>query len=386
MFPQALSTQVELPRVATAIPAERTSYLPTLDGWRAVAILLVILAHLRFRIFGEGGIYPNAAIDEELSHFVVGVPIFFGISGLLICSRLLDEHELRGRIDVRGFYVRRCFRILPPYLLVLGVIVALAARNGVDIAWSDVQACLFFYRNYVPGENAASWYTAHFWSLAVEEHFYLLLPGILVVCGPRRALRVILALAAAVIVWRGVERHWHIASEEFRFLTYRTDLRLDGILLGAAAAFALASRELCERLRAWLRPMVVIACLAALELAPWVQLPSIHTFIALVVPLILLGTLLNPGSALGRWLECAPLRWVGRISYSLYLWQEVFLTPIQAPLTTIPVPGLVPEWLRNWPWDIVAVFACASASYYLVERPLTRLGRRLARPATLGRA
>lgn len=364
----------------------RSGYIPTLDGWRAIAILMVILAHMRFRVFGTGGIYPNATIEEELSHFVIGVPIFFGISGLLIGSRLLDEQRLRGAIDVRGFYVRRALRILPPYLLALVAIALLAAWSGVDVATSDLRACLFFYRNYVHGENVASWYTDHFWSLAVEEHFYLLLPAILVLFEPRRALRVLLVLAAAVMAWRAAQRHLPIVTEEMRFLTWRTDLRLDGLLLGAAAAFVLLSNDACRVLRPWLRPAVVVALLVSLEIAPWIQLPSIHTFIALVVPFILLGTILHHESPLGRFLEWAPLRWIGRISYSLYLWQQIFFTPIQAPFTTIDVPGIVPEWLRSFPWDVPAVFACACASYYLVERPLTRIGRKLARPATSGRA
>jgi peptidoglycan/LPS O-acetylase OafA/YrhL len=370
-----------------AQPAEFPGgYLPTLDGWRAVAITLVILAHVRFRLFGPDGLYPNETLDAEFSHYVIGVPLFFGISGILICSRLLEERRLRGSIDLAGFYVRRFFRILPPYFLVLAAIAGLAAVRGVDLAWSDLRACLLFYRNYVPGENEASWYTNHFWSLAVEEHFYLLLPFLLVAFRLRRVPAVLLALAGAVVVWRAVQRHTDVVSAEFRFLTYRTDLRIDGLLLGAAAAFVLSSPEARERLRGWLRPSVVVACLIALELSPWVDMPSIHTFIALMVPGVLLGTLLNPDCRLSRWLETAPMRWIGRMSYSLYLWQQIFLTPVRAPFSTKLVPTLVPEWMHRLPWSLAAIFACASASYYLVERPMTRIGRRLAKPATAGRA
>jgi peptidoglycan/LPS O-acetylase OafA/YrhL len=367
--------------------APSSGYLPTLDGWRAVAILFVLLAHMRFRLFGAGGIYPHATLEAICEQGVIGVPIFFGISGLLICSRLLEERRLRGEIDLRGFYLRRVFRILPPYFLLLATIAGLGAAQGVRIAWSDLQACLGFYRNYVPGENAASWYTAHFWSLAVEEHFYVLLPTLLVICATaRRTAYALLGLAFAVIAWRTLANRVSFLPEDFLFLTYRTDIRIDGLLLGALAALALEASAARERLQRVLAPLVVAGGFALLALAPWLRLPSLPTLTAVVVPLLLLGTLLRPSTALGRFLELAPLRWIGRMSYSLYLWQQLFFTPIHQPLTDIPMPALLPEWLLSWPGNLLGLLACAMGSYYLVERPLTRLGRRLAEPATEGRA
>ncbi|MBL8899405.1 MAG: acyltransferase [Planctomycetes bacterium] len=352
-----------------------------------MAILLVLLAHMRFRLFGVGGIFPHATLEAICEQGVIGVPVFFGISGLLICSRLLEERRLRGEIDLRGFYLRRFFRILPPYFLLLAAIAGLGAYQGVRIAWSDLQACLGFYRNYVPGENAASWYTAHFWSLAVEEHFYVLLPTLLVLCTTtRRAALFLLGLAAAVMVWRTTANRISFVSEDFLFLTYRTDIRLDGLLLGALAAIALESDTWRERLRRWLAPTCVAAGVLLLALAPWLQLPSRPTLTALLVPLILLGTLLRPESSFGRFLEWAPLRWIGRMSFSLYLWQQLFFTPLYQPMTDVPLPALLPAALLTWPGNLLGLCVCAAASYYLVERPLTRLGRRIAAPATIGRA
>ncbi|MBK9384513.1 MAG: acyltransferase [Planctomycetes bacterium] len=352
-----------------------------------MAILLVLLAHMRFRLFSAGGLYPQATLEAICEQGVIGVPIFFGISGLLICSRLLEERRLRGEIDLRGFYLRRVFRILPPYFLLLATIAGLGAYQGVRIAWSDLQACLGFYRNYIPGENAASWYTAHFWSLAVEEHFYVLLPTLLVACvTARRTAYALLGIAFAVITWRAMANRFTFVSPDFLFLTYRTDIRIDGLLLGALAALALEASVWRERCQRALTPIVVASGLLLLALAPWLRLPSLPTLTAVVVPLLLLGTLLYPSSRLGRLLELAPLRWIGRMSYSLYLWQQIFFTPIHQPLTDIPMPALLPDALLTWPGNLIGLLACATASYYVVERPLTRLGRRLAEPATEGRA
>jgi peptidoglycan/LPS O-acetylase OafA/YrhL len=101
--------------------------------------------------------------------------------------------------------------------------------------------------------------------------------------------------------------------------------------------------------------------------------------LAFTIPWMLAGTVLRPAGALGRALESAPLRWVGRLSYSLYLWQELFFVKRHANLASALTP------LQSWPYNVVALLACAAASYYLLERPLTRLGHRLATPATPGR-
>src|SRR5438477_8743290 len=102
------------------------NYLPTLDGWRAVAILGVMIAHGTDALFNTGGLYPSVRWYGLTRYGALGVDIFFGISGFLICTRLLQEHQKHGRINLKNFYLRRAFRILPPYLTyltVLGVLV-----------------------------------------------------------------------------------------------------------------------------------------------------------------------------------------------------------------------------------------------------------------------
>jgi peptidoglycan/LPS O-acetylase OafA/YrhL len=368
------------PGAATAV----TGYIPTLDGWRAIAILLVLVAHGRFRLVGPDSGHPDEWWNNLLSHAVVGVPIFFGISGLLICSRLLDESRLTGSISLRGFYTRRFFRILPPYLLAIAAIVAMAHFSAVDIPTGDVASSLFFYRNYWPTSAASGWYTIHFWSLAVEEHFYLILPGLLILCG-RRSLATILWLAAGVAIWRAIQAHTSILPPGVRFLTYRTDIRIDGLLLGAAAAFVLVSPTWIPRFRRFLTAPFVLICLLVIAGGLWRNVDSIDTVVALLVPLVLLGTVLRPTEMLGRILEWGPLRWIGRISYSLYLWQQLFFAPVRVPLEVRQLPHILPEWTQTIPWNLACLFACATASYYVLERPLTRLGRRLARPTTEGR-
>jgi peptidoglycan/LPS O-acetylase OafA/YrhL len=333
-----------------------TGHLPTLDGWRAVAILLVIVCHQpQFSSPGVKALGP------------VGVSLFFGLSGLLICNRLLAERRRAGHIDLAGFYVRRAARILPPALTYLAVLTALTAAGVLAVTAQDLGSCLLFYRNYAAG----GWHTSHFWSLCVEEHFYLAFPALLVLAGPRRCTVAVLGLAATVVAWRFADARWNLLSgvagcpRQY----FRTDCRIDELLLGCAAA--LLADQFPQRLGGrW----VLAAGLAglALLLAKAAGQPVPGLALAALLPWALIGTVVRPHGPLGRGLEWAPLAWIGRMSYSLYLWQQLFF--VYYPSNRAAGVG----WLQDWPWNAFALLACAAVSHYLLERPLTRVGRDLA--------
>jgi peptidoglycan/LPS O-acetylase OafA/YrhL len=148
----------------------------------------------------------------------------------------------------------------------------------------------------------------------------------------------------------------------------RTDIRLDGLLWGCWAALLLELPVWRERLRRWLRPRAWFGLLAAFVLCVGYQPPLAMMWQAVLIPLMLLGTVLHPGTLVGRLLESNVLRWIGRMSYSLYLWNSLFFPGMDKPR---PLP-LGP--LQQLPLSIACVFACAALSYYLVERPMIRLG------------
>jgi peptidoglycan/LPS O-acetylase OafA/YrhL len=197
---------------------DQSTYLPTLDGWRAISIGLVLMSHSPVSCT----VPVLGALLRSLSDFGgVGVELFFGISGVLICSRLLEEESRCGRINVKGFYVRRFFRILPAALLYLLVIAILAAFHIIPLPAMDWFAALLFFRNYLMlfeylhhNPLAMHWYTGHFWSLSMEEHFYLVLPAILVGFRKKR-LRVLGGLALAIALWRSVLAH--VIHSRFQF-------------------------------------------------------------------------------------------------------------------------------------------------------------------------
>lgn len=351
---------------------KQSTYIPTLDGWRALSIGLVIMHHSQIHctvpIIGP--------LLRSLSSFgELGVELFFAISGLLICSRLLDEESRNGHISIKAFYLRRCFRILPAALLYLLVIAMLAAFHVIPLLPLDWFGALLFFRNYAMvfeylrhSPLALHWYTGHFWSLSMEEHFYFVLPGLLLAF-KRTRLWVIAGLTVAVAIWRSIVAHaMHLNYQ----MGFRTDTHVDALLMPALIAVALypltRNRSATRYIPSWSFPILV-----AMEITLLVTtIPFFSTLQAIVIPLLILSTVLHACTIQGRLLEMKPLRWIGRISYSLYLWQQLFFGNnfVSSP------PALAV--LRETPINLVALIGCATFSYYLVEKPFVALGHKLA--------
>ncbi|HLJ44799.1 MAG TPA: acyltransferase [Bryobacteraceae bacterium] len=338
--------------------------LPALDGWRAVAITLVLFAHMRF---------PGDALATAAPYGAMGVHLFFAISGLLITHRLLEEESLTGRIGLRGFYIRRAFRILPAATVYLAVLCVLGfLLRWIPLSIGQIASSALFFRNYWVEPAAQSWYTGHYWSLSVEEHFYLVWPGLLVLIGTRRARWTVPVLACLFALWRAADSHFGWIANlnpALRAVVGRTDYRMDGLLWGCAAAFLWHSRFrnwLAARGRSEYALIPVFLITALLVVRP----PGYVALLALLMPVPLLFTASQPKGFLTKPLDSAAARWLGQRSYSVYLWQMLFL-----PAYGIPVAF---GWVQQFPWNLVFVLACASAGYYLVERPMRRWGRRLA--------
>ncbi len=356
----------------TAPTSTLKGYIPTLDGWRAIAILGVMASHAGHSYsaaFGRESFFDRIAAGTH------GVNLFFAISGLLITSRLLEEWDTTGRVSLRNFYVRRAFRILPPALLYLSCVALLGAIGLLPVVREELVAATLFFRNYLPvilGPNGAGFFSSHYWSLGVEEHFYLLWPALLLLAGRKRALPVAITIAVLVAAWRHVEAWREIMLYNAIQPTYfaRSDTRIDSIMCGVVAALALSRPEVRAFIERYLTTLVYLAFVA-------LYFVIVHRFgtrptlwEASIVPVLIVGTVLRPSSAFARVLESPVMRWIGRLSYSLYLWEFFF----------VYYPG-VPTTLGVWqtfPVNLFAAIACACASYYLIERPLIKVGHRLA--------
>jgi len=365
----------------------KVGYIPTLDGWRALAVFSVIFYHDKLWRIGP--------VSDSFIHNYgsMGVDLFFAISGILICSRLLDEEYTNHQISIRDFYVRRFCRILPPAWLYLGVLAVLGIAHVVHVGLAAWLCSLVFLGNYYNvwvRSVEVSLYTNHFWSLAIEEHFYLILPGILVLFRKHR-IAVLVTLIAAFFVY-GTLIHANRGWLDFmggNESVMRTELRINALIFPALLAILLRKPTFNRFSERWLKPHFVIPALivvfgALFALAVKLHLSNsglIQTAANFGFPFLIVSTMMHPRTWLSRLLEIAPLRHLGKISYSIYLWHQLFFIGKHTSFGAAWPFNL----LQSWPWSMCAVLLIANASFYLVERPFIRLGHRLAPPATPGR-
>ncbi len=335
-----------------------------------MAIALVMVSHVAF----TRGFPAPPWVSRVIETGNLGVRVFFVISGLLITYLLLTEADRRGRPSLRAFYMRRVLRIFPVYFLYVGVLAVLTAIGVYSDAWSSWIGTLTFTRDVVGRGDSV---TVHYWSLAVEEQFYFIWPLTLVLLGLWRRTRLAIALLLiplliCPIVRLGLVQALWPAPWVARVLGPFSIARYaDSLAIGSLAAFVYRSHR--ERLRRFASGGALSAALTTFVAAAAFgeRLPAVievwmPTVQALAVVCAIWVTLERPSGAIYRTLNSRPIVWVGTLSYSLYVWQQLFLSHFAGPrLAALPVY----DW-RVW-W--LAALACACASYYVVERPILRV-------------
>jgi peptidoglycan/LPS O-acetylase OafA/YrhL len=346
----------------------RLGYRPELDGLRGIAIIIVVAIHTSD--------WPRGGL--------LGVDIFFTLSGFLITTLLLEEWLAHGRISLRDFYLRRYFRLFPALFVLIAAYTAfvLAFSHGGDgMRLRGAAYGLTYVANWVMAFNRPypEWEIGHLWSLAVEEQFYLLWPAMLVlllrghlrgVPDLRRVAWIILGLIVVVIGWRTfLDLH---GVDDSR-LYFGTDARFDELLIGCLAATLFVRRRTGTSRRL---PIVVGGALGAAFLGWRIFEPNLrsawsfkigYTLFALATALVIYACTTDAFPLLRRVLSARWLVFVGGISYSLYLWH------VSADLFVQRFVHLArPESIAV---EVMLAVGIASASYYLIELPFLRLRR-----------
>jgi peptidoglycan/LPS O-acetylase OafA/YrhL/lysophospholipase L1-like esterase len=366
-------------KVATPSPSNasaqhaRLRHMPALDGMRALAVAAVLLYHGDVS-WAQGG--------------YLGVDAFFVLSGFLITGLLVSEWHSSGRIALAAFWARRARRLLPALFLVLAAVAAyaavIAAPTELENLRRDGLSALAYVANWGQIASHQSYFETfaapsplrHTWSLAIEEQFYLVWPLLVfgVLRWRRGSLRSLAAVTGALLVASAV---WMMVlyrpGVDPSRVYYGTDTRAQSLLMGALLALLLARRRRPFGERAT-RALHGAAILAALWLG-WIWVHTSErsgwlyrggfTLCAVLVAIVIASVTRRDRGPLGALLSLRPFRWVGEVSYGLYLWHwplYVFISEQRTGLQGTPLLAA----------RLAATFAVATASFYLVERPIRR--------------
>jgi peptidoglycan/LPS O-acetylase OafA/YrhL len=328
---------------AKALPQDREvqaashTHVPAVDGWRGLAIALVLAGH--FLPLGNTGF--------------LGVELFFVLSGRLMAQILVLRREPLGR-----FLKRRASRILPAYLAFLAAMwliasTVVAPEDSADLAFGASAALLFFSNYWMTGDQLVILFN-HSWSLAVEEHSYLLLALIVVLSGRRAGtILTIVAAAACAAMLNGLWQSLTYPSAGWLYV--RTDIRLASIFISFALCLFLHRGRISAAVLPWLCPLALLGGAVLFLLSPWEPL---RYTVATVLLALAVNTVEHMAAPLRRIVEDRVLRWLGLVSFSVYLWQQLFYV---ARLGGFP-PILC----------FAGAVLCGAMSFYGIERPARR--------------
>jgi len=336
------------------------SQLPALDGLRAVGAFLVVFYHFGFA-YVPGGF---------------GVLMFFVLSGFLITWLLLKETEQSGSISLRHFYVRRSLRIVPAFYGYWLLYVGLALIFHKTIIWNQAICALFYVSNYFQAIHGnLNTGLSHAWSLGIEEQFYLLWAPLFFLLRKRPNRQVWVLLGLIVTVWVHRELLHFVFGVSQGYIYQAFDTRADHLLMGCLLAVLLRFgflggfwRAICSR------PALSVITTSLLLVSVALQIHFGSTYrdtVAFVVDpvlvaLLIVQTIAFRGTVLWRWLQFAWVRYLGRISYSIYLYQQLVMDPTRKRLVGFPV-------IVQLAAAVAVVILLASASYFIIERPFLSL-------------
>jgi peptidoglycan/LPS O-acetylase OafA/YrhL len=350
----------------------RHGRIPSLDGVRAIAIFMVLLAHGR----SSHGFPSLGRMDWITEHGLLGVEVFFALSGFLITVLMLREFERTRTLNLGAFYLRRVMRIFPAYVALLLAVKWLEVRGLAHPVPGDWTAALTYTMNF---RKKWSWELAHLWSLSIEEQFYLLWP-LLMLLTPARFRVALPVMGLVIAIGSRCFLLWTFRSHSYGMIRGWTCCRIDSIAAGcllAVLAWQPQSRALLDRIVRF--PGMGAVMLLSLICCIWVgrkwglwDLTLAYTHKAVCIAGLLWWLVIREKSIISRLLNFPLIAGIGTLSYSLYIWQELFLRNQYFP--DAPPHAY---WWTTFPQNIACTFIAAGLSYVLIEYPFLKLKDRL---------
>ena len=352
-------------------------YIPALDGLRALAVIAVVIYHMNATALQSG---------------LLGVTIFFVLSGYLITGLLIREWSTTKKINLPQFWLRRVRRLFPAIVFVLLGTIVLTGVFAPDMLTklrNDIVAALLFFTNWWYIFQDVSYFEAmgapspvtHFWSLAIEEQFYLIWPPLLLLLFSKRVKKrhIQLGLLVAAIASAAAMAILYSPQADPSRVYYGTDTRAFSLLIGAFLAFEFPparvnghgrqgftarDRKIALGVGSAALAGILVMMVAVNGYSPFLYYGGIALLSLLTGALII--TLADGRSPLARFFALRPLVWIGKLSYSIYLWHY--------PLLLLMNPQ---NFTGETPWfayvgQALVILAASAISYYVVETPLRK--------------
>lgn len=339
-----------------AMPA-KSGHIASLDGLRTLSILIVLGNH-----FVDGRV-PGG----------LGVYVFFVISGFLIARLLFAEMKATQQISLPRFYIRRALRLYPIVIAYCAALIAVATAMAIPFDWADPISALFYYANYhFTADPTESLPLSHFWSLSIEEHFYFILPVLMITlrCRPPLVLAAMAGAFIGCLACRTIVAMRHPEYLNTEIFYFQTQFRLDSLAFGVAIAAGCESAVGRDFLRKLGHPLLLAAALATIAFClvfrdPFFRHTLRYSILGIAISIAICFVLFRPSIATTL-LNLPFMIWIGRLSYSLYVWH--LAVPPTIEYFFPDTHGAAATALKFALSLMIAV-----ASYYGIERPIMRL-------------
>lgn len=341
---------------------EQSNRIPSLDGIRAISIALVLFSHISHNFGLQADMFGN-----------LGVRIFFVISGFLITSILLDEIKKTNGINLKRFYFRRTFRIFPAYYFYILFIFILTLGNIIYVPFDNFLIAVTYTTNYF---SPISWELGHSWSLAVEEQFYLLLPGILFIFSLKNVKRILIGVIIIVPYIRLINLiviHFNGQYGVPFWFTFPFHNNADVLATGCILAIYKDFFHNSRIYRDFLKSTMAFLILPILIFTFTIYIPTFEilyyfagiTIINISIALGIDWLIFNHKSFCGKVLNTKPFIYIGMMSYSVYLWQQPFTSYSDYKFWT------------HFPINILFLIVLSVFSYTVIEKRFLNLRKKL---------
>jgi peptidoglycan/LPS O-acetylase OafA/YrhL len=344
----------------------QSSHFPSLDGIRGIAIIMVLLFHLRL----SGNYFYATIFNGKL-----GVIIFFVLSGMLITTLCIKEKVATNDISLKNFYIRRALRIFPVAYLYIIVVVILNYVFKLKISYINIiGTCLYlmnftsFFRKYY-----STWFTGHFWSLSVEEQFYLFIPFIL-----KRKFKAYLGVILAIIIvlplFICLQYLFPVLNGGILYAFTHYLIKFQGIAVGCLFSVLLFKYPVSKWVGGRFKAILNILAFILILVIPYddlFNLPSVFTglVICILIGYIIISNVSPGNDFVFRFLNTKALKTIGVLSYSIYIWQQLFTS----------VESKLPMFMTTAPYNIICILVTGCCSYYFYERAFLKLKSKFSR-------